>query len=345
MQRNFNLTVADQFAYLNWYLRSKRGRLIWYGRAVVTLAVVCLGVMAFEILWRFKGDQKSSLADLLLSIYPFVSFGVVYTYLLRCFQLRNVKANIEKSKAAVPVGKFSLIADESGIIETDETGKVVSKPWRSVNQISIGTGHLFISTFGQGGFVIPVGLQQEREELYTEINSLWAQGRDRREVSMETSTNSGSYASELSDIKVLVKNGVKLGVLILIALSIVQLGHSFIFPTASTWGADATQMEMELTLSKVRLEKNAGGELILLGEIESSSEVRWHHTTVRANLFDAAGKFVDQCSIVLDESVPANALTYFKGECREMTEVVKQGDPGRFGLDAKIVGGYRGEDS
>jgi hypothetical protein len=70
---------------------------------------------------------------------------------------------------------------------------------------------------------------------------------------------------------------------------------------------------------KVNTEKIGDGSFVLLGEIINNGEDSWQMVNLQADLFDAKGKFIEQCSEYVSQTVRPGDIVNFKLACRSQS--------------------------
>ena len=65
----------------------------------------------------------------------------------------------------------------------------------------------------------------------------------------------------------------------------------------------------------VTSENISSNEFVLLGKVENEGEIKWTSVSLRAELFDASGKFIEECTEYINRSVPVKDSINFKLSC------------------------------
>lgn len=72
---------------------------------------------------------------------------------------------------------------------------------------------------------------------------------------------------------------------------------------------ESSGLELEITSERIN------EDFVLLGKIKNTGNIKWTSVTVKAELFDKGGQFVDECNELVDQKVFPGKEVNFKLEC------------------------------
>jgi len=70
--------------------------------------------------------------------------------------------------------------------------------------------------------------------------------------------------------------------------------------------------KLDVEVTKERIEP---GEFTLLGKVENRGDAKWSYVSVKAELFNESGDFIDECTEIVSETIAPGQVLNFKLSC------------------------------